>query len=139
MHQEPEHEDYDDDQYNYYPQYNDYGYPKYFDIDWAAWESWLKDAIKDIVETDDNTWVIKPLPKYKETKKFPVSSSLSKDASKSVYFAYLGSNYHNEQVWKAKYLVKQTIQVAYNNHIASHASYFLKQPNYYKGMFDILN
>ena len=49
MHQDPEHSDYDDDEYNYYPQYNDYGYPKEFAINWAAWEEWLSDAIKDIV------------------------------------------------------------------------------------------
>lgn len=140
MHQDPEHEDYDDDEYNHYPQYNEYGYPSYskkFDIDWAAWEQWLSKALKDIVEEDNNVWVfghhIKP------SKKFPVSDVLPKGTLSDKYFVYLGSNHYDEAIWKAKYFVINELDIEYKNHIRSNAAYFLKEPSYYKGLFENLN
>jgi hypothetical protein len=126
MNQDPEHEDYDDDEYKYYPnEYNEFGYPKQFNIDWAAWEKWLKDALDEIVQEGDNTWLVNPSAKSKK--------------SKEQLFAYLGTNSYNEAVWKNKYFVVDQINKQYNNHIVSHAAHFLKQPAYYKGLFDILN
>jgi hypothetical protein len=127
MHQDPEHQDWDDDEYKYYPaEYNEYGYPKDFKFDWSSWEKWLKQAIEDIVKEGDNTWLVNP-------------SKKSNKVSKNEMFAYLGSNSYNEPVWKNKYFVDQKINQQYNNHIIAHAAYFLKQPAYYKGLFDILN
>lgn len=136
MHQDPEHEDYDDDDYNYYPKNTPYS--KYdFKFDYLAWEKWLADAIKQIVEEDNNTWSFKinTVPGF-PTKKLP---STTTNASKNKYFMYLGNNQHDEAVWKKKYFVCDPIQLAWANHLESNAVHFLKQPNYYKGLFDILN
>jgi len=131
MHQDPEHEDYDDDEYNYYPEYGGYGYSDYskkFNIDWAAWEKWLSKALKDIVEEDNNVWVVGG------TKK-----NLSNNTLSDKYFMYLGSNKYDETVWKSKYFIKNDLNKYYKNHISNHASYFLNQPSYYRGLFDNLN
>ena len=141
MHQEPEHEDYDDDEYKYYPQYNEYGYPynsKKFDIDWTAWEQWLSKALKEIVEENHNTWSF-GYAKNNKSEKFSVSDGLSKGTLSDKYFMYLGSNHYDESVWKTKYFVCSKIEKAYKNHISSNAAHFLKQPSYYKGMFENLN
>ena len=134
MHQDPEHEDYDDDEYKYYPQeYNDYGYPKAFSIDWAAWEQWLAKAVSEIQEdSDNNVWI------FSTKQKFPVSD-LHQDTSKNKYFMYLGSNHHNDPIWKSNYFAKDEIDMMYKNHIASNPVNFLKNPTYYKGLHDILN
>lgn len=136
MHQDPEHEDYDDDDYKHYPEYNEYGYPyssKKFDVDWSAWEQWLSKALFDISEESENVWIFG----HKLTT--PKKQSQPNNSGKDKYFLYLGSNQYNEAIWKQTYLVKKPLQTAYNNHIASHAVHFLRQPSYYKGMFDILN
>lgn len=139
MHQDPEHEDYDDDEYNYYPEYNEYGYPnsKKFDVDWAAWEQWLSKAIKDIVKEDDNIWVIGS-NSTNNSKKSNDEYSIQ-NLSKNKYFMYLGKNNYEETIWKKKYFVKKQIEIFYKKHISSHSVHFLKQPHYYKSMFDILN
>ena len=140
MHQDPEHEDYDDDDYKHYPEYNEYGYSynsKKFDVDWAAWEQWLSKAIKEIVEEDKNVWVFGH--HLKDDKKFIINNTSIKDASKDKYFMYLGSNYYNEGVWKSKYFIVDNIEVEYKQHLASNAAHFLRQPHYYKGLYDNLN
>ena len=133
MNQDPEHEDYDDDEYNYYPEYGEYGctdYSKKFNIDWAAWEKWLEKAIKEIVEEDNNVWVFghKLLENTKDTKKLD-----------DKYFMYLGSNHYDEAVWKSKYFIINQLEQDYKNHISARPTYFLNQPSYYKGLFEILN
>lgn len=139
MHQDPEHQDYDDDEYNYYPEYNEYGYPnsKKFDVDWAAWEQWLSKAIQEIVEEDKNVWVFGH--NLKDDKKFTINNASIKDTSKDKYFMYLGSNYYNEGVWKSKYFIVDDIEVEYKQHLVSNAAHFLRQPHYYKGLYDNLN
>lgn len=139
MHQDPEHEDYDDDEYNHYPQYNEYGYPyssKKFDVDWAAWEQWLSKAIQEIVEEDKNVWVFGH--KVNPENKKPLDT-LDKKTLSDKYFMYLGSNTHNEAIWKSKYFIVSYMDKEYTNHISSHAKHFVSQPHYYKSMFDILN
>ncbi|NDB56168.1 hypothetical protein EB169_10110 [archaeon] len=136
MHQDPEHNDYDDDDYNYYPQYNDYGYPSYsknFKFDWTAWEKWLADAIKEIVNENDNVWLF---GNYKAPPK-KNKANIKKLSDK--YFMYLGKNQYDESVWKAKYFISDQLDTQYKNHIASNAAHFLQQPDYYKGMFENLN
>ena len=129
---DPEHEEWDDDDYNYYPEYS--FEPHEFKFDWASWEKWFKDALNDIVEKD-GSWIVGG----GDNKKFPVSDSFSKDTAKSQYFLYLGNNHFEEEVWKVSYFINHPIDIMWKNHIASHASHFLKQPVYYKGLFDILN
>ena len=138
MHQDPEHEDYDDDEHNYYPEYNEYGYPKDFKIDWATWEQWLSKAIQEIVEEENNVWVFGG-NKKKTAKKFPVSDTLSNGALSDKYFMYLGSNHYDETMWKAKYFASIAIEREYKNYLAANAAYILKQPNYYRSMFENLN
>lgn len=128
---DPEQQDWDDDEYNYYPQYN--FDPHEFKFDWNSWEKWLKDALNDIVE-QDGSWIVNG-----KNKKFPVSDSFSKDTAKSQYFLYLGNNHFKEGIWKTSYFINDPINIMWKNHIASHAAHFLKQPAHYKGLFDILN
>jgi len=135
MHQDPEHSDYDDDDYNYYPEYNDYGYPysKKFDLNWAAWEEWLSDAIKEIANEKDNVWLFggyKPLSKK--------GNSTSKKLDDK-YFMYLGNNQYDEAIWKTKYFNINKLELQYKNQLASYPGYFLSQPQYYKGLFENLN
>ena len=138
MNQDPEHEDYDDDEYNYYPEYNEYGYPinsKKFNVDWAAWEQWLSKAIKEIVEEDKNVWVFghKLFDDIKKTKKSHNQKLNDK------YFMYLGSNHYDEAVWKSKYFINNHLDLMYKNHISTYPAHFLRQPSYYRGMFENLN
>ncbi len=128
---DPEHDEYDDDEYKYYPDGGEW-HKHEFKFDWTVWEQWLKDALNDIVEEKENQWIV-------DSQKFPVSDSASQDTSKDKYFMYLGSNHFQEPIWKARYFINNKLDTAYKNHIVSHAAYFLKQPLYYKGMFDNLN
>jgi len=127
--QDPEHDDYDDDEYNYYPD-ESYGWDYKFDM--KAWEKWLKKAIEDIIQEDENTWVVKP-------NKFPVSDSTPQDTSKQTYFMYLGSNHYEEAIWKKQYFVCDKINAMWKAHISSNAAHYLKQPSYYKDLHSILN
>jgi hypothetical protein len=137
MYQEPEHNDYDDDDYNYYPEYSGDEYSEYtkkFNIDWAAWEQWLSKAIKEIVEEDNNVWIIGGHQSKNKNNTYKNKSKISDS-----YFMYLGNNQYEEAIWKQKYFAKNQIEQVYMNHISSNAAHFLLQPAYYKGLFDILN
>ena len=135
MHEE--HDNYGDDDYGDSHDDLDSQYKHYFKFDPEAWDAWgkiLYDALDGLVENSPNVWYIGNLPK----ESFPVSSYFS-NAGKDKTFQYLGSNYQNSQVWKKKYFICDPIQHHYINHIQRHAVHFMKQPYYYKGMFDILN
>ena len=136
---DPEYNEYDDDDYIQYPydynEYNAHGYPKNFKFDWSSWELWLKQALEDIVE-ENNTWTVGG---NKDETKFPVSGALPKSTFNNKDFMYLGSNHYDEAIWKSKYFIVDDINKKYKAHILQHAVHFLKQPAYYKGMFDILN
>lgn len=124
-------DDYDDDSQDY-PENQ---YKHYFKFDpeaWDAWGKWLYDAMNDIVESSPNVWYT--MPKMS----FPVNSYFS-NTGKDKNFQYLGSNYDGDKIWKQKYFSIDPIQQSYINHIQAHSIHFLKQPSYYKGMFDILN
>ena len=128
---DPEHEDYDDDEYKYYPDGGEF--KKYeFKFDWTVWEKWLKDALDDIVQEGDNQWIV-------DGKKFPVSDSASQDTSKDQYFMYLGSNQYSEGVWKYRDFLDEKLFQEYKNHLQSNAAHVLKNPNYYRGLHDIIN
>tara|TARA_B100002019_G_C21274529_1_gene604534 strand:- start:9772 stop:10206 length:435 start_codon:yes stop_codon:yes gene_type:complete len=144
MYDDPEHEDYDDDEYKYFPdggqfyEYNEHGYPKEFKIDWEAWEAWLSQTIKEI-QQEDNKWIVSQYHSYKAKEDFPVSDELPKGTLSDQHFAYLGNNHYDEAIWKVKYFINNELDISYKNHLASHAGYFLKQPKYYRGLFDNLN
>jgi hypothetical protein len=135
-------EDYDDDDDGYdYDDHHGYSEDKYkhyfkFDPDaWDAWGKWLYDALNDIVETSPNVWYIGGFPQ----KSVPVNGYNPIYGESKKAPSYIGNNQHGEPIWKNKYFVEDKIQQAYNKHITAHAKYFVSQPNYYKGMFDILN
>jgi len=138
MYDEPEYNEYDDDEYKYYPdgspfnEYNEHGFPKEFKFDWASWEQWLKDALDDIILENESTWIVQP-------KKFPVSGNDSQGTSKFKYFVYLGNNHYGEEVWDTKYFINDKIDQLWKQYLQSNAAYLLKEPQYYKGMFDNLN
>jgi hypothetical protein len=69
---------------------------------------------------------------------FPVNSWNPNTGGKDK-LQYLGSNYNKEPIWKTKYFISNLINQEYKKHLQSNAAYFIKQPNYYKGLFDILN
>jgi len=134
MHQEDE-EDYDD--YEDSHQNSGDPYKSYFKFDPDAWDAWgkaLYDALDDLVDKSSNVWYVYGW----DPKKFPVNSYFS-STGKEKSFQYLGNNYDGVQIWKKKYFVCDPIQHMYIDHLSSHAQYFVKQPHYYKGMFDILN
>jgi len=66
-------------------------------------------------------------------------NSYFSNTGKSNIFQYLGNNYQNQEIWKAKYFVFNKINIEYSLHLQTHAKHFLQQANYYKGLFDILN
>lgn len=130
------------DDYDYKDEDHDYDdaqkkYKNYFKFDPAAWDAWgkvLYDTLGDMLNKESpNIWFLN-LP----NKSFPVSSYFS-NTGKNKTFQYLGSNYQNSQIWKNKYFICDPIQHQYINHIQSYAVYFMSQPHYYKGLFDILN
>ena len=137
------HEDYNDDYDDYEDSQDNLEnkYKHYFKFDpeaWDAWGKWLYDAMNEIVETSPNVWYTIPNIEGFPSKSFPVNSYFS-NTGKDHSFQYLGSNYEGVKVWKKKYFIIDPIQHNYVNHIQTHAVHFLKQPSYYKGMFDILN
>lgn len=125
-------DDYDDSQDNLESHYK-----HYFKFDPDAWDAWgkmLYNALNDIVEYPSNVWYIGP----GFDKSFPVNSYFS-NTGKGNSFQYLGNNYDGVKVWKKKYFIRDKTQHEYINHIVANSVYFLQQPHYYKGMFDILN
>lgn len=131
--------DYDDDEHDYDDAKNPYKH--YFKFDPAAWDTWgkwLYDALNDIVESSPNVWYTMPNISGFPYKSLPVNSWLS-NTGKGNSYQYLGNNYQGQPVWKKKYFIRDEVNNMYIDHIGSHAVYFLKQPHYYQGMFDILN
>jgi hypothetical protein len=137
-------DDDDDDYYDYDNSQNNLEsqYKKYFKFDPDAWDAWgkmLYDTLNDIVEHPSNVWYISPKSgdgfQYKS---IPVNS-WNPNTGKGNSLQYLGSNYQGQPIWKKKYFAFDPIQTSYINHIQAHAVYFIKEPHYYKGLFDILN
>jgi hypothetical protein len=134
------HEDYEDDNYDDNDDSQDnYGsqYKHYFKFDPNAWDTWgkfLMDALNDIVEYPSNTWYVSGFP----FKKIPVNDYFS-NAGSFKNSLYLGNNHYKEPIYKTKYFIHNKLDTDYKNHLRSNAVHFLRQPNYYEGMFDILN
>lgn len=115
----------DEDYYNYddNDQYDPYKFYFKFDINPnSSLSSWITDLT-------NFPFVSFPVNSY-----FPTTGSGDKSP-----FLYLGNNYQNQPIWKNLYLVKDKVNILYKNHISQYSVHFLKQPTYYKGMFDILN
>lgn len=127
MYDEPEHDDYDDDEYNFFPSQED---NNNFKFDWASWELWLKDALNDIVSQNDGEWLFQYslLPKNKKS-----------DIDKTKNFLYFGKNKYDEAIRKYKYFIANYFDIQYKNHFMSNASHILRQPQYYRGLHEMLN
>ena len=123
------HEPYDDefpnDPYKFYFQ---------FDTEWIA--KYIDEIVKKLSESGFEYKItnIEGFP-YKS---LPVNSYFSNTAEDSSSL-YLGNNYWNEGVWKKKHFIQSKLQSEYVNHLQSNAGYFLRQPQYYKGLYEILN
>lgn len=131
MHED--YDDYDDEDYDH----NDNKYQHYFKFDPEAWDAWgklLYESLEGIIELSPNVWYIgKNLPK----ELFPVNSYCPSTGD-SVHQC-LGTNYQGQEIWKYKYFISDSLKNEYILHLQSHARHFINQPEYYKGMFEILN
>jgi len=140
MHQDEDQEYYndDDDDYNYdHPSLNPYyNYYKFHIEPDSPLSKWIGDIVKNFIEYGEDYSTIN-IPEF-PSKLFPVNSYFS-GTGKEQSFQYLGNNYDNAKIWKKKYFVIDKIHIQYKMHIQSYPSYFLQQPTYYKGLFDILN
>lgn len=137
-------EEYEDDYYNNdYPPSNPYQWYYKFDIGPnTPISSWLNDMINKWIghnpfDNSNDSWKIVNIPGF-YNKKFPVSS-WNPYTGKDNSFQYLGSNYQGSPIWKKQYFAVDKINTEYKLHLQSHAGHFVKQPIYYKGIFDILN
>ena len=122
------HEPYDDDfeeQEDYYKKDNAQNqYEKFFSIDpslWAKYGNWFNEIADGLFQSEPNVWIV-----------------ASNNFKKAYGTYYVGSNIHNSDIYKQNILIDK-LNIEYKNHIKSHAKHFLEQPNYYKGMFEILN
>jgi len=125
-------------------------YKFFFQID----TEWLKKYMDSLLNKIEYKWItkeviedaLKNLPNYNTPLlpdgfspiALPVNSWLSNTAENS-FSLYLGNNYWNEGVWKKKHFIHNKLQNEYIKHLQSHSSYFLQQPKYYKGLYEILN
>jgi hypothetical protein len=132
-----------------YPENND-PYKFYFQID----TEWVKKYMDSLLNKIEYKWISKEaiedalknlsnyntplLPDGFSPIALPVNSSFSStaDDKKSLY---LGNNYWNEGVWKKQHFIQDKLQNEYVKHLQSNAGYFLSQPKYYKGLYEILN
>lgn len=139
------HEDYDDsydeeegdDQYDYdHPSLNPYKWFFKFDIGSdTPLSKWMSDIVNSFLGSSEN-YTMSNIPGF-PSQMFPVNSWNPNTAGNTPQ--YLGSNYHGTPIWKYKYFIVDKINNEYKLHIQSHAQHFVKQPTYYKGLFDILN
>ena len=128
---------YDDDQYDHdYNSEDKYKWYFKFDVGHnSPLSSWINDIINNIINPSDIS--INQTPGF-PIQKFPVNSWNPNTAGKNMP-QYLGSNYYKEPVWKSKYFAHNPFDIEYKSHLQSNAAYFLQQPKYYKGLFEILN
>jgi hypothetical protein len=131
-HEEDDEDNYNDD-YDYDHSY-DYNSKFYFKFDDKAWSEWLEKAMKDLIENKSGLWSFIIDPSL-----FPVKNIGFSDIGEKTSHQYLGTNIHNEQIWKIKHFIEQKEKITYIKHLQSHAVYFLKEPLYYKGLFNIMN
>lgn len=132
------HEDYDDEEndeyYNDNYQDDEYDYTDInklyfkFDISSGPLSDWITNLLG---------YNIQNIPGFPFVS-FPVNSYIS-NTGQGKSFQYLGSNYAGQGVWKNKYFIVDPVDVSYRKHLEANAKYFLQQPIYYRGLFDILN
>lgn len=139
---------YDDDSYSDYDDYDDsHDYDQsqpnwkkfYFTFDVGtdgSLSDWVKKMMDNLLNNDFQPQFIEGFSPVS----FPVNDLFSQHTvSGGDSLLYLGNNHNNEQVWKKKYFIHDKLGTDYVLHLQSHAGYFLRQPKYYKGLYEILN
>lgn len=116
------------------PEYNDDPYKFYFQID----TEWIQKYMDSLIKKLSESYQMPVLPEGFKPISLPVNSWISSIAEENSSL-YLGNNYWNEGVWKKKHFIEDKLQREYVDHLQSHAGYFLSQPKYYKGLYEILN
>ena len=138
------HENYDDSEEEDYEEY-DHDHPSLNPYQWyykfdigpdTPISKWITDIVNNFIGSSEDFNIVN-IPGF-PPKKFPVSS-WNPDTGKDNTFQYLGSNYQGSPIWKKQYFIVDNINNEYKLHLQNHAEHFVKQPIYYKGMFDILN
>jgi hypothetical protein len=126
-------EEYDEDDFDKdHPSLNPYQWYYKFDVGSdTPFSKWIQDVLNDL------NFSITNIPGF-PIKKFPVSSYFS-NTGKDKTFQYLGNNYQGNPIWKKKYFLHDKHHSEYIAHLSQYTEHFLKQPHYYKGMFDIMN
>lgn len=136
---EEEYEDYDDYDYDY-GTLDPYKFYFKFDVAGTPLSDWITNMINNVfgnpVDKIDQSFGITNISDFPFVS-LPVSSWNPNTEDNK--FQYLGSNYVKEPIWKSKYWINNPINQSYKAHIQSNATHFIKQPAYYKGLFDILN
>jgi hypothetical protein len=140
------HDPYDNEDDEYDDQYDYDDVTKwYFKFDISqnpAFSKWINDIVNNIINPLDNSIMDQTDKAWgldnKNAFVFPVNSWNPSTSGKNLP-QYLGSNYYKEPIWKSKYWISNPINQEYKKHLQSHAAYFIKQPKYYNGLFDILN
>jgi hypothetical protein len=131
------------------PENND-PYKFYFQID----TEWVKKYMDSLINKIEYKWIskdiiedaFKNLPTYNtpllpdgfSPSSLPVNSWFSSIVGDKTSL-YLGNNYWNEGIWKKKHFIQNKLQQEYISHLQNHAGYFLSQPRYYEGLYEILN
>jgi hypothetical protein len=129
----------DKDPYKFYFQIDTEWVKKYMDslINKIEYKWISKEAIEDALKNLSN-YNTPLLPDGFSPIALPVNSSFSSTADDKNSL-YLGNNYWNEGVWKKQHFIQDKLQNEYVKHLQSNAGYFLSQPKYYKGLYEILN
>lgn len=149
------HESYEDDYYDdNYDDSQDYDqsqsdWNKFyfkFDVSSNPFSDWVKKMMNELMKKSPSSKKInwEDIGKIKDISDgagvwLSVNNWLQNTDSGLNSLLYLGVNYQGQPIWKNKHFVIEKTQTDYINHLSSNAVHFVKQPSYYKGLFDILN
>lgn len=126
---------YDDDYYDHDNNQDKFKWYFTFDVDKTkSLSEWVANQLNEFLKNDK--WTVDNstgLPIIQ----FPVNG-WNPNTGNDIKFQYLGSNYQGQPIYKSKH-ISQKIYRQYINHITSNAKWFVSQPHYYNGLFDILN
>jgi len=115
------------------PEYDDDPYKFYFQID----TEWIQKYMDSLIKKLGENYELQIINGFSPVS-LPVNSWIS-SIGETKNSLYLGNNYYNEDVWKNKHFIENKLHNEYVAHLQSHAGYFLRQPGYYKELYEILN
>ena len=115
-----------------------------FDVNNSPLSDWVQKMIDNIFkdsskDANKNDWYNMSYVSGFPFVSLPVNDWISNTAGGGNSLLYLGNNHYNEPIYKNKHFIENKLLNTYTNHIQQHAVHFVKQPNYYKGLYDILN